>query len=50
MGLEHTRHRSPVNTLVHILSCLAAYTLAQPKVNIGTIGIPNTMPSITRPS
>ena len=50
MGLEHTRHRSPVNALVHILSCLAAYTLAQPKVKIGTIGIPNTMPSITRPS
>ena len=34
MGLEYTRHRSPVNALVHILSCLAAYTLAQPKVNI----------------
>ena len=29
MGLEHTRHRFPVNTLVHILSCLAADTLAQ---------------------
>ena len=32
MGLEHTRHRSPSNALVHIFSCLAAYTLAQPKV------------------
>ena len=41
MGLEHTRHRCPVNALVHILSCLAAYTLAQPKVNIGNIPIPN---------
>ena len=50
MGLEHTRHRFPVNTLVHILSCLAADTMAQPKVNIGAIGIPNTMPSITCPS
>ncbi|SAY40014.1 transposase [Candidatus Synechococcus spongiarum] len=29
MGLEHTRHRSPINALVHIISCLAAYTLAQ---------------------
>ena len=47
MGLEHTRHRSPINALLHILSCLAAYTLAQPKVKIGNIGIPNTMPSIT---
>ena len=34
MGLEHTRHRSPMNALVHILSCLAAYTLAQPKLGI----------------
>ena len=50
MSLEHTRHRSPVNALVHILSCLAAYTLAQPKVKIGNIGIPNTMPSITTSS
>ena len=25
MGLEHTRHRSPINALVHIVSCLAAY-------------------------
>ena len=28
MGLEHNRHRSPINALVHILSSLAAYTLA----------------------
>ena len=34
MGLEHTRHRSPMNALVHILSCLAVYTLAQPKLGI----------------
>ena len=40
MGLEHTRHRSPATALVHILSCLAAYTLAQPKVNIGNVAIP----------
>ena len=39
MGLEHTRHRSPVNALVHILSCLAATTLAQPKVSRSTIDI-----------
>ena len=44
MGLEFTRHRSPINALVHICSCLAAYTLAQPKVGIansGHIPIPN---------
>ena len=43
MGLEHTRHRSPINALVHIVSCLAAYTLAQPKgtiTNSGHIPIP----------
>ena len=50
MGLERTRRRFPVNTLVHILSCLAAYTMAQLKINIGTMGIPNTMPSITSSS
>ena len=43
MGLEHSRHRWPINALVHILSCLAAYALAQPKVNIGNI--PNPMPT-----
>ncbi len=50
MGMEHTRHRSPSNPLLHILSCLAAYTLAQPKTKIANIGIPNTMPSITSSS
>ena len=50
MGLAHTRHRSPSNPLLHILSSLAAYTLAQPKGNIGNIGIPNTMPTITTSS
>ena len=34
MGLEHTRHRWPVNALV------------QPKVNIGNFAIPNPMPAI----
>ena len=50
MGLEHTCHRWPVNALVHILSCLAAYTLAQPKVNIGNIPIPTPISTITTPS
>ena len=34
MGLEHTRHRSPINALVHIVSCLAAYTLALSQTGI----------------
>ena len=50
MGLEHTRHRSPINALIHILSCLAAYILAQPKVKISNIGIPSIIPSITSSS
>ncbi|MXY63100.1 MAG: hypothetical protein F4Y87_06725 [Synechococcus sp. SB0665_bin_28] len=37
MGLEHTRRRSPINALVHLLSCLAATTLAQTKIKIGTL-------------
>ena len=52
MGLEHIRHRWPVNALVHVLSCLAATTLAQPKVNIGNIAMSNpmhTIPSIPSP-
>ena len=50
MGLAHTRHRSTSNPFLHILSSLAAYTLAQPKGNIGNIGIHNTMPTITTSS
>ncbi|KKZ12202.1 MAG: hypothetical protein TE42_05430 [Candidatus Synechococcus spongiarum SP3] len=44
MGLEHSRRRSPVNALVPMLSCLAADTLAEAKVNIassGPVPIPN---------
>ena len=28
MGLEHSRHRSMTNAMVHVLSCLVAYALA----------------------
>ena len=38
MGLEHSRHRSPINASVHLLS--ATYSPAQPKVNIGIGHIP----------
>ena len=27
MSLEHTRHRSPINFIVHILACIAGYSL-----------------------
>ena len=37
MGLEHTRHRSPINAFVHILSCLAAYTLGKTKVSMSAV-------------
>ena len=46
MGLEHTRHRSPTNAFVHILSCLAAYILAQTKVKMGKINIPDVIRGI----
>ncbi|MCC8467263.1 MAG: transposase, partial [Rickettsia endosymbiont of Eriopis connexa] len=29
MNLEHTRHRSPVNFLVHILVCVTAYAITK---------------------
>ena len=47
MGLEHTRHRSPTNAFVHILSCVAAYVLAQPKVKMGKIIVPDVIRSIS---
>lgn len=34
MNLEHTRHRSPINAFVHILSTLVAYSLKQNKPSI----------------
>ena len=34
MGLEHTRHRSPVNAMVHILSCLVAYAYRPGKPSV----------------
>ena len=40
MGLEHTRHRSPVNAFVHILSCLVAYTLGKAKVKMKDVAYP----------
>ena len=41
IGSEQSRHRSPINAFVRILSCLAACSLAPAKVNIGTVAIPN---------
>ncbi|MXY63013.1 MAG: transposase [Synechococcus sp. SB0665_bin_28] len=50
MGLEHTRHRSPINALVHSLPCLAATTRAQPKGNIGNfLQLPHTYPQARHP-
>jgi IS5 family transposase len=37
MGLEHSRHRSPVNAMVHVLSCLAAYAFRPGKPTIPMI-------------
>src|SRR5215210_1623881 len=34
MGLEHSRHRSVMNAMVHILSCLVAYTFRPGKPSI----------------
>ncbi len=34
MGLEHSRHRSPRNAMVHILSCLVAYAYRPGKPSI----------------
>lgn len=34
MGLEHSRHRSVINAMVHILSCLVAYAYRPGKPSI----------------
>ena len=34
MGLEHSRHRSVMNAMVHILSCLVAYAFRPAKPSI----------------
>jgi len=39
-GLEHTRHRSPTNAFVHILSCLVAYALGKTKIRMTEIAYP----------
>jgi hypothetical protein len=33
MNLEHSRHRSPVNFLVHILACLTSYSIKKSNLN-----------------
>jgi hypothetical protein len=38
MGLEHTRHRSPRNAMVHVLSCLVAYAYRPGKPSISRKG------------
>jgi hypothetical protein len=34
MGLEHSRHRSVINAMIHILSCLIAYAYRPGKPSI----------------
>ena len=34
MGLEHSRHRSVLNAMVHVLSCLVAYAFRPGKPSI----------------
>jgi hypothetical protein len=38
MGLEHSRHRSPVKAVVHLLSCLVAYAFRPGKPSISLTG------------
>ena len=40
MSLEHSRHRSPVNAFVHLLSCLVVYILGKTKVKMTDIAYP----------
>ena len=40
MALEHTRHRSPVNAIVHILSCLVACKLGKTRIKMSNLACP----------
>ena len=37
MSLEHSRHRSPVNFLVHILACIAGYTIKKSSLKLDNL-------------
>jgi hypothetical protein len=37
MNLEHSRHRSPLNFLVHVLACVAAYALKKSSSNLSNL-------------
>lgn len=37
MNLQHTRHRSPVNFLVHILACVTAYAIRKSSVCLNNL-------------
>ncbi len=37
MNLEHTRHRSPVNFLVHILACVTSYTITKSRIKLDAL-------------
>lgn len=38
MGMEHSRHRSPVNAMVHVMSCLVAHAFRPGKPAISLTG------------
>jgi len=37
MNLEHTRHRSPVNFLVHILACVTSYAITKSHIQLDSL-------------
>ena len=43
MNLEHSRHRSPVNFLVHILACLTSYTVKKSNFNLDSLAKHNLL-------
>jgi len=43
MDIEHTRHRSPINAFIHIVSTLIAYSLKKSKPPSVNWGVNNTL-------
>lgn len=43
MNLEHSRHRSSVNFLVHILACVSSYAIGKSSFNLNNLSASLTL-------
>ena len=41
MNLQHARHRSPINFLVHIMACVTSYAITKSNLNLDNLHMHN---------